>query len=167
MKLSQTKKHRLFFPEKNENQLDFRLNEGYCIARTLDQYSADSAPELISSVISAKLCVNLPSSICSFAPEKKCQHRKIVSSCLAGRFSVVSGAGFLAGPSHNAYGKRPAFLCPDATSYAGKLLFPRGRHVSVRLSPQSSNLSSRRFVHPAAFGIFSRHVSKGGVVEHE
>ena len=81
--------------------------------RSRNSFSAGPVVELLSSVISAKLWVNLPSFKMLFCSRnKKCQHRKIVSSCLAGRFSVVSGAGFLAGPSHNAYGKRPAFFVP-------------------------------------------------------
>ena len=109
MRLSVLKKIRLFFIKKG---LTISRLGDILLFRSVGSCNAGPAVGLISSVISAKLCVNLPSSICSFAPEKECQHRKIVSSCLAGRFSVVSGAGFLAGPSHNAYGKRPAFFVP-------------------------------------------------------
>ena len=78
--------------------------------RSGDSYIAGPAVELLSSVISAKLCENQPSFLNSFALEIEmpAQEDCIFVSCWA--FLYASREQVLAGPSHNAYGKRPAFF---------------------------------------------------------
>ena len=135
MKLSQMKKYRHFFSEKNEKWLDIRLIRGYYSVWKRDPYSAASAPELISLVISAKVYENQPSlSISSFAPVKKYQQGTIVSLYLAGRFFMRHRSRFLAGPSYTRMRNRPAFFMFRRGLARRNVNTPEVPHAPVRLS---------------------------------
>lgn len=150
-----TKNCQVFF----ENALNISRLGDILLLGSMDSYRASYVSELISSVISAKGNENLPSLRNSFALKKEITPQwTIVSLCLAGRFSVVLRAGSWQDLHYRVWGSVRLFLCLDVAPCARMILFPRGRHASVRLSPQSSNSSSRRFVHPAGLGIFPRQI---------
>ena len=147
-----TKNCQVFF----ENALNISRLGDILLLGSMDSYRASYVSELISSVISAKGNENLPSLRNSFALKKEITPQwTIVSLCLAGRFSVVLRAGSWQDLHYRVWGSVRLFLCSDAASYVGMILFPpRGRHASFRLFPQSSNSSRRRFVHLAALSYF-------------
>ena len=107
MRLSVLKKIRLFFIK---NGLKISRLGDILLFRSGGACNAGPAVELLASVISAKLCENQPSFLSFFAPEIEmpAQEDCIFVSCWA--FLYASREQVLAGPSHNAYGKRPAFF---------------------------------------------------------
>ena len=108
--LSERKKFRCFFAEnglKNSRLGDILMFGGW------NPYTADSAPELLSSVISAKGNENLPSLEKLFCSQKRNNPARDLSvfvSCWA--FLRRFESRFLAGPSLPRTGNRPAFFVP-------------------------------------------------------
>lgn len=90
-----------------------------------------------------------------FATHKEIPARTIVSSCLAGRFSVRLGSRFLAGPSCMRMGNRPAFFVSgfQALNLISAFSSKSGRCLVRRIanSPEAANAPVRLFQQPSKF----------------
>ena len=114
------KNFRLFFVE---NRLTFSRLEDILMLRSGDSYIAGPAVELLSSVISAKLCENQPSFLSFFAPEIEmpAQEDCIFVSCWA--FLCASREQVLGWTFTQCVWRIVRlFLCLAAASCAGMIL---------------------------------------------
>ena len=119
--LSERKKFRCFFAE---NGLNISRLGDILLSGSGNSYIASPAVELLSSVISAKLCENQPSFLSSFASEIEipAQEDCVFVSCWA--FLRRFESRFLAGPSLPRTGNRPAFFVPERCLVRRNVNFP-------------------------------------------
>ena len=122
-------------PKKAEKRLDFPVTACKLSFGIAFLFVRNTVSSSFQSYFSKSICKPAKFQISSFAPKYGNTSRTIVSSCLAGRFSVRLWSRFLAGPTYARTGKRPAFFVfgcrhfqhdrlrfsSDAASYAGTL----------------------------------------------